>query len=315
MGETAHSTDRATRGVVLIAIAATIWGAIPLFVRQVDASPLVVVFWRVAFSLLVSLVALPFTGWLSGLRRLPWRTRAALVGQGALLAVNWVLFFVGLQWADVAVAELLAYCGPVLVTVLAPLILGERFDRRILWPLGLALGGTVVILLPHVGEASPKQFAGAAAAFASAFTYAFLITNGKRLLRGVPLMVYMTAEWSVAAVLLAPAVVLLPGPSTATEWVSLALLGIGSTALTGIMFVSALRWVRADRAATLTYLEPTSAVVFAAIFLGEPLTAATIAGGALVLGAGVLVARMGGGARAAGSMEATESAAGTIGDA
>lgn len=308
-GEIPHRGDsRATRGLALIAIAATMWGAIPIFVREVDASPLVVVFWRVAFALVVSVVALPFTGGLASFRALTWKTKGALALQGALLALNWVLFFTGLQWADVAVAELLAYCGPVFVAALAPPVLGEAFDRRIVWPLALALGGTAVILLPHATTISTRQLAGAAAAFASAFTYALLITNGKRLLRGVPLMVYMTAEWVVAGALLLPAALVLPGPDTAREWAALAALGIGATALTGIMFVSALRWVRADRAATLTYLEPTSAVLFAAAFLGEPLTATTVIGGGLVLTAGIVVARMGRGESRVvpASIEATE---------
>ncbi len=40
------------------------------------------------------------------------------------------------------------------------------------------------------------------------------------------------------------------------------------------------------------YAEPVSAVIFAALFLGEPLTAATLIGGTLVVLGGVLVARM-----------------------
>jgi hypothetical protein len=58
------------------------------------------------------------------------------------------------------------------------------------------------------------------------------------------------------------------------------------------IFLAGLRRVRTDHAAVLTYVEPVSAVVFAAMFLSEPLTAATIVGGALVVGGGVMVARL-----------------------
>ena len=40
------------------------------------------------------------------------------------------------------------------------------------------------------------------------------------------------------------------------------------------------------------YAEPVTAVMFAALFLAEPLTWATVIGGAGVVAAGVLVARM-----------------------
>ena len=64
------------------------------------------------------------------------------------------------------------------------------------------------------------------------------------------------------------------------------------TAFAGFVFLGGLRRVRADHAAILTYVEPVSAVVFAALFLGESLTLPTIVGGALVVGGGVMVARM-----------------------
>jgi len=83
-----------------------------------------------------------------------------------------------------------------------------------------------------------------------------------------------------------------PPPTGEHPWLSLLILGVVSTAITGFMFVSALRVVRADRAATLTYLEPASAVIFAAIFLGEPLTLAIVAGGVLIVASGALVARL-----------------------
>ena len=70
-------------------------------------------------------------------------------------------------------------------------------------------------------------------------------------------------------------------------------LGVVHTALAGFIFLGGLRRVRTDRAAILMYAEPVSAVIFAALFLGEPLTAATVAGGAMVVPGGILVARLG----------------------
>lgn len=281
-----------TSGLLRIALAAITWGSIPLLVRRADASPAVIVFWRVVFE------ALALAAIMSARRRwrefagLTWRTRLTLAGMGVLLALNWFLFFLGLQLADVAVAELLAYTGPVLVAVLSPMVLHERFDRRIVLPLALALGGTALVLGPHAVHLDARQLLGAAAALASALTYALLVTNAKRLIRGISTDVYMFTESLVAAAVLVPAVLLLPGPPDAVAWVSVATLGVVHTALTGMLFLSGLRVVRADRAATLTYLEPASAVVFAALLLSEPVTAATLAGGALVVAAGAVVARL-----------------------
>jgi drug/metabolite transporter (DMT)-like permease len=212
---------------------------------------------------------------------------------GALLALNWVLFMGALQLVDVAVAVLLAYCGPVFVAALTPLVMRERFDRRVIVPLLLALGGTAVIVSPSdISFTSGTAALGATMAFGSAVTYALLILNAKRLLRGIPATVYMLGEYMSAGILLLPAVLLLDGPSMPMEWAALLALGVLNTALTGLLFLSGLRTVRADHAAILTYAEPVSAVAFAAAFLGESLTAATIAGGAAVLTGGLMVTRL-----------------------
>lgn len=289
----AFTTSSYRGGLARIAFVGIIWGSIALLSRQVQASAFVIVFWRVTFAGLTIAVYLALKGRLGELIRLPGRRKLALAGMGALLALNWVLFFSALKLTDVAVAVLLAYCGPIFVTALSPLVTREPFDRRVLVPLALALAGTAVIVGPRdLQLAEGTHLLGAGLAFASAFTYAILVLNAKRLLKGIPATVYMLGEDITAALLLLPVVLTTPGPSGPVEWGSLLTLGVVHTAFTGFLFLSALRTVRADHAAVLTYAEPVSAVFFAALFLAEPLTLATVAGGALVVLGGVLVARM-----------------------
>ena len=64
-----------------------------------------------------------------------------------------------------------------------------------------------------------------------------------------------------------------------------------SRLFTGFLFLSALKTVRADHAAITTYAEPLSAVIFAALLLGEPLTVNTVLGGVAVVAGGIAVAR------------------------
>jgi hypothetical protein len=59
-----------------------------------------------------------------------------------------------------------------------------------------------------------------------------------------------------------------------------------------VVFFFDLRHVRSDQAGVFMYAEPVTAVIFAAIFLSELLTWATAVGGAGVVAAGLLVARM-----------------------
>jgi drug/metabolite transporter (DMT)-like permease len=283
-------------GLARILVAAVTWGTIPVvYALLTRVSPPVVVFWRVCLSGIAMTAIGAFTGDLAGLRRLPRRTLGALALNGALLALNWVLFFTGLRLAGVAVGEILGYVGPVFVAVLTPLTLRLPFDRRIVLPLALALGGTAVILLSTVGgpRYGPNVPLGAALAAGSSLTYALLILNSKRLLAGVTTVTLMIAEDVTAAVLLLPVALLMPGPRGPVEWGALAVIALVHTVLTGFLFVSGLRRVRPDHAAVLTYAEPASAVVFGALLLHQPVTLAIVLGGAAVVVAGALVARLG----------------------
>lgn len=288
------SAERSYRGgLARVAAAGLIWGSIPLFSRQVHAGALAIVFWRVVFAAGTVVAYLVVRGRLGELFRLSLRKKLSLVAMGAILALNWVLFFSALERTDVAVAVLLGYCGPIFVTALTPLVSHQRFDRRVLVPLALALAGTAVIVGPRqLALDDPGQMLGAGLAFASAFTYAIGVLNAKRLLKGIPATVYMLGEDLTILVLLAPFVLTRPGPSAPVEWGSLAVLGVVHTAFTGLLFLSALRAVRADHAAIITYAEPVSAVIFAALFLGEPVTLPTLLGGAMVVLGGLMVARM-----------------------
>lgn len=304
-------------GLMRVLLAALIWGTMPLFVRLVDAPTMVKVFWRCAFAGVTLLAWGLATGQARQLASLPGRRLLAIASQGALLALNWVLFFGGIDHTDVAVAELLAYTGPVFVTALNHLVTGEPFEARVLPPLALALLGTAVILLPTLREThlGSRALFGAGLAFASAFTYAILMLRAKRIMRGIGSLTLALGEYVVCTALLLPAALLLPPPRvtgavselgslaasrpTLTAFAALALLGLVHTALAAVLFLSGLRRVRTDHAAILTYAEPLSAVVFATLLLGEALTPEVALGGAAIVVAGVLVARM----RPAGSIE------------
>ncbi len=159
------------------------------------------------------------------------------------------------------------------------------------------MAGTVIILVPHgLSVRNGRELLGAGLAFASALTYATLLLRSKKILRDISSAGLMVTEYGVASVVLLPFAVSAfqrgDGPSTSAAYASLISLGVVHTALAGFVFLSGLRRVRTDHAAILTYVEPVSAIVFAALFLTEPLTWTTVLGGALVVGGGVAVARL-----------------------
>lgn len=284
-------------GLARIAVAGLIWGSIPLVIRWADGASVIKVFFRVAFAAIVVGGYMLASGRWRELLTLPRAKWLQVIGQGLILTLNWVLFLSALDRTSVATAELLGYTGPLFVAALAPVVSKEAFDRRIIAPLLLALVGIVTILAPHgLGVASSREALGALLAFASALTYATLLLRSKRILAGISSGALMLIEYTTAAVILSPFVVraylIGDSPSSATAYASLVTLGVVHTAVSGFIFLSGLRRVRTDHAAVLTYLEPVSAVLFAAALLGEPIGWTTLLGGLLVVGGGIAVARI-----------------------
>jgi drug/metabolite transporter (DMT)-like permease len=297
MPNSPRAENSSTGALAAIVAAGLIWGTIPLVVRAADGASIVKVFFRVLFAGIAIAIWMTATGRLGELRTIGRHKLAQIAVQGAILALNWALFLTALDMTNVATAELLGYTGPVFVALFAPLVTGERFRAVVLVPLALALGGIVLILAPQgLGVAGSRQLLGAGLAFASAITYATLLLRSKKLLHGVSGGALMLVEYAVAGVLLAPFVLWAyahgHGPSTPVSYAALLCLGLVQTAFAGVIFLHGLRQLRTDSAAILTYTEPASAVVFAALFLGEPLTWWTLGGGALVVLAGLVVSRL-----------------------
>lgn len=293
--------DRSQRAEALalarVALAAGSWGFVPILVRAVHASPVVIAFWRVALAALAFFLYFLLTGRLREVRRFGGRTLAALACLGMLLAGGWLLFFSAIALAPVAVAVLLTFTAPLFVAVLSPAFTGDPFDRRILVPLLVAFGGTVLIAFPRGGDvvggiAPGKPLLGAGLALCSAVVLALMTTVQKRVLVRISPDQVLFAQTVAAAVVLLPAAVWLPMPVGGREWAALAALGLGFTTVPFLLFLSGLRRVRADRVAVVTYAEPVSAVLLAAVFLHERLTAATVLGGAAVVTGGFLVGRL-----------------------
>jgi len=76
-------------------------------------------------------------------------------------------------------------------------------------------------------------------------------------------------------------------------WGSVLFLGIGCSGLGYLLWYGALSRLPASRVASFLYLEPLVTLVAAATILGEPIEAATVLGGLLVLTGVLLIQRAG----------------------
>lgn len=212
------------------------------------------------------------------------------VGYGTMSA----LFFSAVRWTSPAVAGLLLYTYPALVTVLTRLLGYEALDAGKVVALAGSLAGLVLIL--GASFAGVSGF-GAGLGVAAAVAYSIYIVAGSRVVRRVPPLVTSTYVCSAAAV--AYTVI-----GLATGSLDLALPASGLLAIVGIALFSTVLAITAfffgmeligpSRASILSTFEPVVTVILSVTLLSEPLLPAQAAGGFLILISAVLLQAGGG---------------------
>ncbi len=264
------------------------WGFIAVLAAAVDLGAEALAFLRLALAAAtLALVAL-----LARRSLRPGRELPGLVLLGIVQGAHWLLFFEAVKLGSVALAVLTFFTAPILLAVVAPLFLPERLSYVALG--GVLVGGAGIALVVLGGNGGGGGFSplAVAAGFGSAATYAALVVISKRLLLDdVPPLTVAFWDCLVGALAIAP-ILLFAGrvlPSGAGEWWAVFALGVVFTGLSTLAYAALLRHVTAQAAGILTFLEPVAAVLLAATLLDEPLSAGTLAGGGLVLAAGLAV--------------------------
>ena len=148
----------------------------------------------------------------------------------------------------------------------------------------------LIVLAPWRAPAA-HAVVGAALGAASAVCYAANVFALRRLSAQVGAARAMSTHAFVGAVVIAPLAV---GQLDALTLPRLGVIAAGAVVIgagCGVAFTAGLLRIGSARAAVLTFLEPVVAVIVGATVWGEPLGAQAVLGGALVLGAGLQVAR------------------------
>ena len=272
--------------LALGALAAS-WGFIAVLVAAVDLEAEALAFWRLSLAAAtLAVVAL-----VSGRSRLlaPGRRLPALVLLGAIQGAHWLLFFEAVKEGSVALAVLTFYAAPLVLAVVAPFALPERWSGVILGSAGVGAVGIALIALDDTGAGSAWAVA---AGLGSAATYAALVVLSKRLLlEDTPPLTIAFWDCLVGAVVVAPALVLVTSivPGDGDAWLAVLALGVLLTGVSTLVYTTLLRRVTAQAAGVLTFLEPVAGVLLAWALVSERPGGATLAGGALVLAAGLAV--------------------------
>jgi drug/metabolite transporter (DMT)-like permease len=265
-----------------------LFGVAGLFGKLLSLSPVVIVFGRVLFASLALAALLGVRGIrLSPSPTAPGRREAGTWLLGALLAAHWITFFHAIQLSSVAVGLLTFSTFPVFTAFLEPWIGRERVRWSDVGLALLALAGVAcVVPRPDVADAVTR---GALWGVVSGATFALLSIANRRYVQSVSPLVLAFRQDVVAAVLLAPALLVFEAPSSLRDWGLLALLGVVFTALAHALFIEGLRRATARTASIVATLEPVYGIALAAWLLGERPEPRVLVGGAVILAVAALV--------------------------
>jgi drug/metabolite transporter (DMT)-like permease len=274
--------------IAALAILAVGWGAIPLFVRN-EVPAIALVGARVTFG------AIALIGVAAVLRKLefPKVRRWRLVLSGALLAAHWITFFQSIKLTTVAVALAVLYLGPIAASILSGPFLGERVPPRLWLALAIAGGGTLLVVQPWAdrsgGVGVGITLEGVAVSALSAVLLAALMLVGKPVAKDLGGLTMAIGELTVASVLLAPATY-----QAVTQYgdfiVNFVILGAVFTGFAGFVYWEAMRHLPVAVVSVIMYIEPATAVLWAAAFLDETPNLATWLGVLLVVVGGAVAA-------------------------
>lgn len=276
-----------SKGYGEIIAAAILWGLAGIFAKKiVGMSVQNIIFYRVAMAFLIILIILLISG---NMDKIKLKDKKIYLVLFSILQVATMLtYFVSVLNASVSVAVLLLYTAPVYVTVLSPLLLKENPTRKELIALALSIVGIVIIVDPAKLDFSYSV--GIAAGILSGISYALEILTSKYV--GQSYTGYTQAFWSFAiAVLILLPVGIVPVGIVSGNIVYLILLAIFPTILAVSLYFNGLKKVKASSASILGLIEPVSAVILAALILGERITIPVLFGGALILAGAAIVMR------------------------
>lgn len=270
--------------------AAFLWGTgalvVNLLIARFGLSPESISFWRfvVGALLLIAMFARP-VHWPRLRAQAAW-----LAGAGACMAMYVLCWFLGIARIGAAVPTLIALClPPVLVTMLAVAQGRERLDAGLVATLAAALAGTALVVMRHGGMAAgtPGEvvLAGVGFSVASAVLYAgFTLVSGRlsQALGAGPATMGLTV---VAAAVMGLSALYTPlaWPDEIPPEAWLLYLGLVTAALALLAFSWGAARLTPTALTVATLVEPLTAVLLAALLLGEALSAAQWLGAVLML--------------------------------
>jgi len=272
---------------------AGLWGGSFAFMRVAVPAlgPLWLAFSRVALAF-IALFALSLAR--RSIPPLSAHWRGYLMIGAVNSALPFALFCFAEQYISASAAAILNATSPFFGALIAALWLGEVLTLRKIAGMALGLAGVVVLVGWQPEPLSGMMLWATLACLGAALCYGIASVYAKRRMAAVPSAAIALYSQLAAAVVLAPALCLVPAPGPLTPLVvaNVLALALASTAFAYLLYFRLIATIGPARALTVTFLIPLFGVLWGVLFLGEPLATNTLSGCALIVAGTWIAARI-----------------------
>ncbi len=282
--------DKASAYLMLI-LSMLIWGSLALFVNNIGYSSGEIVLARIISGLAFLLIIYSFSkhksGWTAIKKQLP-----VMLISGAAMGFDWVTLFASYRYVDASIATLCYYVEPVFVVIGSMIFFKQRLSAWRAIGMAAAIAGMALVTSAVMGGSDPVR--GVILALVSGALYGCVVLFTKRFKGLSGLEITIGQLFGALIVILPYALISHQGAWRAPELkeiVCMLSLGILHTGGALFMYFSAIQRLSVQSVALLSYIDPLSALGFAAVFLGDRLGASQWVGAVLILG-GALVGEL-----------------------
>lgn len=278
-------------GKLKVVITMLLFGSIGLMVKNIELTSSEIALYRGVLGSLFLLIFSLFKKKKISIAVLKSNAVPLLVS-GAAIGLNWILLFEAYNYTTIANATLSYYFAPVIVMIVSPFLLKEKLLPSKVVSILVAMSG--MFLIVGTGAQTTETYnhtVGIVYGLGAAILYASVILINK-FLKNLSSLESTMIQLMVASITLAPYVLFTRGFNLGAIAIQtipyLIILGIVHTGLAYVLYFSAMQTLKSQTVALLSYIDPVSAVILSALFLGEAMNGVQIIGGVLILGSTVI---------------------------
>ena len=270
----------------MLIISMLVFGTLGVFTRNISVSSGELALYRAILASMLIIVYLLATKQTIPLKGIKKEIPLLLVS-GTAMGFNWILLFEAYKYTTISAATLSYYFAPVIVTVVCPFLFHEKLNKKQIICFIMSTLGLILIIGVGKTGFGGKNLLGIIFGLGAAVFYAAVIILNK-FIKNVGGIHRTLLQFFAAIIVLVPYVALTSGMHlnelNFTGWACLLTVGLIHTGITYCLYFSALKDLKGQQAAILSYIDPLTAVIISAVILGEHVSLQQLIGGALILG-------------------------------